>query len=65
MRKLREERYRVQDMKGGSKEIREPETVGLLATVMWQGDHQRDVSYGSRRMSRLTRTFESWVVKRK
>lgn len=52
-------------MKGGSKEIREPETVGLLATVMWQGDHQRDVSYGSRRMSRLTRTFESWVVKRK
>ena len=52
-------------MKGGSKEIREPETVGLLATVMWQGDHQRDVSYGIRRMSRLTRTFESWVVKRK
>ena len=52
-------------MKGGSKEIREPETVGLLATVMWQGDRQRDVSYRVRRVSRLTRTFGTWIVKRK
>ena len=64
-RKFREERYRVEDVRGESKEIREPKTVGLLATVMWQGDLQRDVSYESRRARRWTRTFGTWIVERK
>ena len=64
-REFGEEGYRVQDVRGGSKEIREPKTVRLLATVMWQGDLHRDVSYGSRRARRWTRTFKSWIVKRK